>query len=162
MHKDDTSNLTRNEMYEQIVSLLGGRVAEALFIGDISVGASNDIDRASQLARDMVARYGMCEKLGTVSYISDNEVFIGRDFEKTKSYSEKVAGTIDDEVKALIDQAYDHCQRILKDNSSKLEKIVEFLLEHESMSGTQLSQCMEDKPISDASDTVMFDSFKEE
>ena len=160
--KDDTSNLTRNEMYEQIVSLLGGRVAEALFIGDISVGASNDIDRASQLARDMVARYGMCEKLGTVSYISDNEVFIGRDFEKTKSYSEKVAGTIDDEVKALIDQAYDHCQRILKDNSSKLEKIVEFLLEHESMSGTQLSQCMEDKPISDASDTVMFDSFKEE
>lgn len=160
--KDDTSNLTRNEMYEQIVSLLGGRIAEALFIGDISVGASNDIDRASQLARDMVARYGMCEKLGTVSYISDNEVFIGRDFEKTKSYSEKVAGTIDDEVKALIDQAYDHCQRILKDNSSKLEKIVEFLLEHESMSGTQLSQCMEDKPISDASDTVMFDSFKEE
>ena len=76
-------------MYEQIVSLLGGRVAEALFIGDISVGASNDIDRASKLARDMVARYGMCEKLGTVSYLDGGEVFIGRDYQTTKSYSEK-------------------------------------------------------------------------
>ena len=77
--KDDSSNLTRNEMYEQIVSLLGGRVAEALFLGDISVGASNDIDRATKLAKDMVARYGMCEKLGTVSYLDGGEVFIGRD-----------------------------------------------------------------------------------
>ena len=103
--KDDSSNLTRNEMYEQIVSLLGGRVAEALFLGDISVGASNDIDRATKLAKDMVARYGMCEKLGTVSYLDGGEVFIGRDYQTTKSYSEKVAGTIDDEVRALIDKA---------------------------------------------------------
>ena len=102
--KDDSSNLTRNEMYEQIVSLLGGRVAEALFLGDISVGASNDIDRATKLAKDMVARYGMCEKLGTVSYLDGGEVFIGRDYQTTKSYSEKVAGTIDDEVRALIDK----------------------------------------------------------
>ena len=137
-------------------------MAEALFLQDISTGASNDIDRASKLARDMIGRYGMCQSLGSVSYTGGDELFIGRDYQSTKSYSEKVAGTIDDEVKALIDQAYDHCQRILKDNSSKLEKIVEFLLEHESMSGTQLSQCMEVKPISDASDTVMFDSFKEE
>ena len=85
--KDDSSNLTRNEMYEQIVSLLGGRVAEALFLGDISVGASNDIDRATKLAKDMVARYGMCEKLGTVSYLDGGEVFIGRDYQTTKSYS---------------------------------------------------------------------------
>ena len=82
--KDDSSNLTRNEMYEQIVSLLGGRVAEALFLGDISVGASNDIDRATKLAKDMVARYGMCEKLGTVSYLDGGEVFIGRDYQTTK------------------------------------------------------------------------------
>ena len=160
--KGDTSNLTRNEMYEEIVSLLAGRVAEALFIGDISVGASNDIDRASKLARDMVARYGMCEKLGTVSYISDDEIFVGRDFEKTKGYSEKVAGTIDDEVKALIDRAYDHCQQLLRDNSQKLQQVVDFLLEHESMSGTQFAQCMEGKPVEAASDTVMFDSFREE
>ena len=96
--KDDSSNLTRNEMYEQIVGLLGGRVAEALYVGDISVGASNDIDRATKLAKDMVARYGMCEKLGTVSYLDDGEVFIGRDYQNTKSYSEKVAGTIDEEI----------------------------------------------------------------
>ncbi len=160
--KGDTSNLTRNEMYEQIVGLLAGRVAEAMFIGDISVGASNDIDRASALARDMVARYGMCEKLGTVSYISDDEIFVGRDFEKTKSYSEKVAGTIDDEVKALIDKAYAHCQQILTDNTDKLKQVTAFLLENESMSGTQFAQCMEGKPIEDATDTVMFDGFQEE
>ena len=83
--KDDSANLTRNEMYEQIVSLLGGRVAEALFLGDVSVGASNDIDRATKLAKDMVARYGMCEKLGTVSYLDGGEVFIGRDYQTTKA-----------------------------------------------------------------------------
>ncbi len=156
--KDDTSNLTRNEMYEQIVSLLGGRVAEALYIGDISVGASNDIDRVSSLARDMVARYGMCERLGTVSYISDDEIFVGRDFEKTKSYSEKVAGTIDDEVKNLIDKAYRQCEQILTENKDKMEQVVRFLLENESMSGKQFAQCMEGKPIEAASDTVMFES----
>ena len=114
-------------MYEQIVSLLGGRVAEALFLGDISVGASNDIDRTTKLAKDMVARYGMCEKLGTVSYLDGGEVFIGRDYQTTKSYSEKTAASIDDEVKALIDRAYDQCRQILSDNSEKLNRIVEFL-----------------------------------
>ena len=159
--KDDFSNLTRNEMYEQIVSLLGGRVAEALFIGDISVGASNDIDRATKLARDMVARYGMCEKLGTVSYLDDGEVFIGRDYQNTKSYSEKVAGTIDDEVKALIDQAYDHCRKILTDNADKLNAVVEFLLDKESMTGEQFEAIMEGKEAGEASATAMFDSFEE-
>ena len=159
--KDDSSNLTRNEMYEQIVSLLGGRVAEALFIGDISVGASNDIDRATKLARDMVARYGMCEKLGTVSYLDDGEVFIGRDYQNTKSYSEKVAGTIDDEVKALIDQAYDHCRKILTDNADKLNAVVEFLLDKESMTGEQFEAIMEGKEVGEASATAMFDSFEE-
>ena len=85
--KDDSSNMTRNEMYEQIVALLGGRAAEELFLGDISVGASNDIERATKLAKDMVARYGMSEKIGTVSYLDDGEIFIGRDYQSTKSYS---------------------------------------------------------------------------
>ncbi len=159
--KDDSSNLTRNQMYEQIVSLLGGRVAEALFLGDISVSASNDIDRATKLARDMVARYGMCEKLGTVSYLDGGEVFIGRDYQTTKSYSEKVAGTIDDEVKALIDRAYDHCKKLLSDNNEKVQQVVEYLLEHESMTGAQFTACMEGKEISDASDTALLDDFKE-
>ena len=159
--KDDSANLTRNEMYEQIVSLLGGRVAEALFLGDISVGASNDIDRATKLAKDMVARYGMCEKLGTVSYLDDGEVFIGRDYQNTKSYSEKYAGTIDDEVKALIDKAYDHCRQILTDNSDKLHKVVEFLLEKETMTGEQFTAVMEGREVGEASSTAMFDGFEE-
>ena len=159
--KDDSSNLTRNQMYEQIVSLLGGRVAEALFLGDISVGASNDIDRATKLAKDMVARYGMCEKLGTVSYLDGGEVFIGRDYQTTKSYSEKVAATIDDEVKALIDKAYDHCRQILSDNADKLHKVVEFLLEKESMTGEQFEAIMKGEEVAEASSTAMFDGFEE-
>ena len=159
--KDDSSNQTRNEMYEQIVSLLGGRVAEALFLGDISVGASNDIDRATKLAKDMVARYGMCEKLGTVSYLDGGEVFIGRDYQTTKSYSEKVAGTIDDEVRALIDKAYDHCKQILTDNSDKLHKVVDFLLEKETMTGEQFEAIMQGREVGDASSTSMFDGFED-
>ena len=159
--RDDSFNMTRNQMYEQIVSLLGGRVAEALFLGDISVGASNDIDRATKLAKDMVARYGMCEKLGTVSYLDGGEVFIGRDYQTTKSYSEKTAASIDDEVKALIDRAYDHCRQILSDNSDKLNQIVEFLLEKESMSGEQFEAIMEDREVGEISTTAMFDSFAE-
>ena len=158
---DDSSNMTRNEMYEEIVSLLGGRVAEALFIGDISVGASNDIDRATKLAKDMVARYGMCEKLGTVSYLDGGEVFIGRDYQSTKSYSEKVAGTIDEEVKALIDRAYDHCRQILSDNADKLNELVEFLLANESVSGEQFEALMEGRSIENCSQTSLFDSFME-
>jgi len=159
---EESNNLTRNEMYERIVGLLGGRVAEALFLQDISTGASNDIDRASALARDMVARYGMCEKLGTVSYTSGNEVFIGRDYEKTKSYSEKVAGTIDDEVKAIIDKAYDHCAKILQRDALKLRNVVEFLLEHETMSGAQFAQCMAGEEIDTSAEGSLFDAFKNE
>ena len=162
MPKEDTVHMTRNEMYEQIVGLLGGRVAEALFLQDISTGASNDIDRASKLARDMVSRYGMCESLGTVSYNSGGEVFIGRDYQSTKSYSEKVAGTIDDEVKTLIDKAYDHCAEILKRDEEKLMQVVEFLMEHETMSGSQFAACMEGKPMEEEqSETILFEGFEE-
>ena len=160
--KEDTVHMTRNEMYEHIVSLLGGRVAEALFIGDISTGASNDIDRASKMARDMVARYGMCENLGTVSYLDDGEVFIGRDYQSTKSYSEKVAGTIDDEVKSLIDRAYRHCEQILKDNQERFDAVVSYLLENETMSGTQFVACMEGRPIEEQSETSLFENLSEE
>ena len=147
-------------MYERIVGLLGGRVAEALFLQDISTGASNDIDRASALARDMVSRYGMCEKLGTVSYAGGTEVFIGRDYEKTKSYSEKVAGTIDDEVKAIIDKAYAQCAEILQRDAEKMKRVVAFLLEHETMSGRQFSACMAGEPISDMEQNSIFDAYR--
>ena len=153
--------MTRNEMYEEIVSLLGGRVAEDLFVGDISVGASNDIDRATKLAKDMVARYGMCEKLGTVSYLSGGEVFIGRDYQTTKSYSESVATTIDEEVKLLIDKAYAHCKQLLEDNAQKLHEVVDLLLEMESLTGEQFEACMEGKQITSGSTTSLFDGFEE-
>ncbi len=157
--RDDSSNMTRNQMYEEIVTLLGGRVAEELFVGDITVGASNDIDRATKLAKDMVARYGMCERLGAVSYLDGDEVFIGRDYQTTKSYSEKVAGTIDDEVKNLIDRAYDQCRQILRDNQAKLNEVVEFLLANESMTGEQFAACMEGRAIESASTTSLLDGF---
>ena len=157
--KEDSSNLTRNEMYEQIVGLLGGRVAEDVFLGDISVGASNDIDRATKLAKDMVARYGMCERLGTVSYLDGGEVFIGRDYQTTKSYSEKVAGAIDEEVKSLIDRAYDHCRKILTDHADKLQQLSDYLLANESISGEQFARLMEGKELGEATQTVLFDGF---
>ena len=129
---------------------------------DISTGASCDIDRATKLARDMVARYGMCENLGAVSYTSGEEIFIGRDYGKTTSYSEKVAGTIDDEVKAIIDRAYDQCAQILRKDEEKFNRVVEFLLEHETMTGGQFADCMEDRDIREAGPTSMFDQFAEE
>ena len=159
--KDDSSNLTRNEMYEQIVGLLGGRVAEALYVGDISVGASNDIERATKLAKDMVARYGMCEKLGTVSYLDDGEVFIGRDYQNTKSYSEKVAGTIDEEVKILIDRAYEDCKAILTQDGEKLHQVVDYLMANETMSGAQFADLMEGRQISETSTTSLTDGYEE-
>jgi len=160
--REDSNHMTRNEMYESIVGLLGGRVAEALFLQDISTGASNDIDRASKLARDMVSRYGMCEALGTVSYTGGDELFIGRDYQSTKSYSEKIAGTIDDEVKALMDKAYDHCRNILTQNAEKLQQVSQFLLEHETMSGQQFADCMEGKQIRNSTETSLLDAFREE
>ena len=158
---NDSSNPTRNEMYEQIVSLLGGRVAEEAFLGDISVGASQDIERATKLAKDMVARYGMCERLGAVCYLDGGEVFIGRDYQTTKSYSEKYAASIDDEVKNLIDKAYAHCRQILTADAEKLHTITDYLLEHESMTGEQFAACMEGREIGEASETSMFDGFGE-
>ena len=157
---EDSNHLTRNEMYERIVGLLGGRAAEDLFLQDISTGASNDIDRASKLARDMVARYGMCEKLGTVSYTGGDELFIGRDYQSTKSYSEKVAGTIDDEVKEIIDKAYAQCHQILQRDADKLNRVVDFLLEHETMSGAQFAQCMSGEDIQEATETALLDAYK--
>jgi len=99
----------------------------------------------------------MCEKLGTVSYLGGGEVFIGRDYQTTKSYSEKVAGTIDDEVKVLIDKAYAQCAEILKQDQEKLMQVVEFLMKHETMSGKQFEACMEGREITeDSSETVFF------
>ena len=145
--RDDRSFASRNEMYETVVSLLGGRVAEQLKLQDISTGASNDIERATGIARDMVSRFGMSAAIGPVSYASGGEVFIGRDYEKTKAYSEKIAGAIDDEVHDLIEKAYDQCTALLSADSEKLDAVAAWLLEHNSMSGEQFSALMEGREI---------------
>ena len=144
---EDSNFMTRNEMYEHIVELLGGRAAEEIIFRDISTGASNDIDRATQTARDMVARYGMSKGIGTISYHSEDEVFIGGSYGKTKSYSEQVAGQIDDEVKAVIDSAYARAIELLTENRDKLESVAEFLLTNENMTGDQFRSVMEPTEI---------------
>ena len=154
---EETSHMTRNEMYEEIVAGLGGRVAEALFCQDISAGASQDIQHITQVARDMVAKYGMSERIGPIAYGSDEEIFIGRDYEKTKSYSEQVAGLLDGEVKEIVDRAYRHCEKILQDDREKLFRVVEYLLAHETMSGAQFKACMEGREIDGEDPGSLFD-----
>ena len=140
---EESSHMSRNEMFEHIVELLGGRAAEEIVFQDITTGASNDIERASKTARDMVARYGMSKTIGTVSYHSEDEVFIGGSYGKTKSYSEKVAGIIDDEVKAGIGSAYEKALELLNENRQKLDAVAEFLLKNESMTGEEFRAVME-------------------
>ena len=144
---DDTSYLSRNEMYETIVSFLGGRVAEQLKLDDISTGASNDIQRATGIARDMVSRYGMSSRLGPVSYASDDEVFIGRSYEKTKSYSERIAGDIDDEIHSILQKAYDQCAALLRAHDAELCRVADFLMAHGTMSRVQFEAAMQARPI---------------
>ena len=160
--QEDRWYSTRQEMVEDIVSFLGGRIAEKLRLNDISTGASNDIERATAIAREMVTRYGMSERIGTVSYSDGNEIFVGRDYEKTKSYSERTAGDIDAEVKAIMDEAYARCTAILTEHGDKLDEVAAFLLEHEHMSHNQFIACMEGREIPDAGNESLFDNFTEE
>ncbi|MBQ6430891.1 MAG: ATP-dependent zinc metalloprotease FtsH [Oscillospiraceae bacterium] len=145
--EEDTDHLTRNEMREQIIGLLGGRVAEHLVFDDISTGASNDLQRASRLARDMIAKYGMSDRIGTVSYDNGDEIFVGRDYERTKAYSEHTAGEIDVEMKRVIDEAYEKCETILTEHRDKLDEIAAFLLENDTMSRRQFEACMNGEMI---------------
>ena len=132
--EQDRSYLSKRYMEDQIVALLGGRVAEKLVLGDVSTGASNDIQRATQIAHRMVAAYGMSEKIGTVCFDSGrDEVFIGRTMAQSRSYSEHVAAQIDEEVRAVISNAYNRCEAILKENRQPLEEVAQFLLANETM-----------------------------
>ena len=135
---EDKSFMSKTEMLEQIVSLLGGRVAEQLILNDISTGASNDIERATQIARSMVMKYGMSDRIGTIMLGSNQEeVFLGRDFSHGKEYSEETAGIIDEEVKAILDNAYKSAETILKDNIDKLHAVAGVLLEKEKIDGEE-------------------------
>ena len=135
---EDKSFMSKTEMEENIVSLLGGRVAEAIILNDISTGASNDIERASQIARNMVTKYGMSEKVGTVMFGGgEGEVFLGRDFAQTKDYSEETAALIDEEVKRIVQTAYEKAVKILTEHVDKLHAVAGVLMEKEKIEGEE-------------------------
>lgn len=145
---EDKSYASKLEMKEHIVSLLGGRVAEQLVLDDISTGASNDIERATKIARNMVTRYGMSEKLGPVTYgANQEEVFLGRDFNSQKNYSEETAALIDEEVKSIITEAYYKAEKILKENIDKLHETAKVLIEKEKINSEEFDAIFEGKTI---------------
>lgn len=138
---EDKNFMSKTEMEENIVSLLGGRVAEALILNDVSTGASNDIERATKIARSMVTKYGMSERIGTLMLGSDqSEVFLGRDFAQSKEYSEETAGIIDEETKAIIDKGYNRAKQILTDHIDKLHAVAAVLLEKEKIEADEFER----------------------
>ena len=148
--KEDQSYMSRGMMENEILTLLGGRVAEAIILGDISTGASNDIQRASQLARSMVTKYGMSDKLGPILYgseTSSDEVFLGRDFNQTKNYSEETASLIDTEVKEIVMKAYRDCEQVLRDNIDRLHFIASYLMKNEIMEEEQFVRAMTEPDV---------------
>ena len=142
---EDKSFMSKTEMEENIVSLLGGRVAEELILNDISTGASNDIERASQIARNMVTKYGMSDRVGAIMFGGgQGEIFLGRDFAQTKDYSEETAGIIDEEVKKIIDYAYNRARNILSEHADKLHAVAGVLMEKEKIEGEEFDRIFEE------------------
>lgn len=164
---DEISFMTKKKMEASIISLLGGRVAESLVLDDISTGASNDIERATKIARAMVTHYGMSEKLGTINYdSSENEVFIGRDLGRSRDYSERTAAEIDDEVTRIISEAYDKCKELLSENLDKLLALSDALLEKETIYSKDFEKIFNgeelDQESIDISDSINEEDLSEE
>ncbi len=148
--RPDTNDMhvSRNQMRESIVMLLGGRVAEEIFLDDICTGASNDIERATKTARNMVTRYGFSEKLGTVAYGSDSdEVFLGKDYGHVQNYSQSIAAQIDDEVRDIIEKAYADCREILTANANKMHLLADYLLKYEKIDNDKFERLMRGENI---------------
>ena len=161
---EDTAYTSKSKLRDDMVGLLGGRVAEALILGDISTGAKNDIDRTTSIAKKMVMEYGMTDALGPISFGKDDgEVFMGRDFGRTRDFSEEVASKIDREIKALIDEAYERTETILKENIDKLHDVAKALLEREKLTAEEFNAIMEGKTLAEFdAEKVVVDSPKEE
>ena len=146
----DRSFRTKTQMEEEIIVLLGGRVAEKIVLDEISTGASNDIERATDLARSMITRYGFSEKLGPIVYGHDNsEVFLGRDYSQGRNYSENVAAEIDGEIRELIDTSYENAKQILLNHRDQLDKVAHYLMEHEKIDGEDFYKLMNGEPLDD-------------
>ena len=140
---EDKSYRIKSDMLDDIVVLLGGRVAEALVLGDISTGASNDIERATNIARDMVTRYGMSSELGPVCYSSGNhEVFLGRDYSSTQNYSDDVASLIDKEITRIVNGGYERCEAILNEHMDKLHTLADYLIANEKIDADDFVKLM--------------------
>ena len=147
---EDTAYTSKSKLRDDMVGLLGGRVAEALILGDISTGAKNDIDRTTSIAKKMVMEYGMTDALGPISFGKDDgEVFMGRDFGRARDFSEEVASKIDREIKALIDEAYERTETILKENIDKLHDVAKALLEREKLTAEEFNAIMEGKTLAE-------------
>ncbi|KEZ87667.1 cell division protein FtsH [Clostridium sulfidigenes] len=161
---EDTAYTSKSKLRDDMVGLLGGRVAEALILGDISTGAKNDIDRTTSIAKKMVMEYGMTDALGPISFGKDDgEVFMGRDFGRTRDFSEEVASKIDREIKALIDEAYERTETILKENIDKLHDVAKALLEREKLTAEEFNAIMEGKTLAEFdAEKVVVDSPKAE
>ncbi len=141
---EDKNYISKNDILDELVVLLGGRVAEALVLGDISSGASNDIQRATELVRNMVTRYGMSDKLGPINFgSSNNEVFLGKDYSQTRNYSESIAALIDQEMDEIIRNAYSRTEKILSDHIDKLELIAQVLMKKEKIDGKDFKDLMD-------------------
>lgn len=150
--KEDRYYATKSELLDQLKTLLGGRVAEALVLGEISTGAQNDLERATELVRKMVTEYGMSEVLGPITFGRRQEqVFLGRDIARDRNYSEEVAYAIDKEVRRIIEDAYAKTEEMLKTNMDKLHLIAEALLERETLEGEELEQLLKEGKITDKS-----------
>ena len=140
----DKSYISKNEMLEDIIMMLAGRAAEKIVFNDINTGASNDLERATQTARKMVMQYGMSDKLGYVTFTAeDHEVFLGRDFSQGRNYSESVAAVIDEEIKRIIDECYNRCEKLLNDNRDKLDNVANALVEHEKLDAAEFEEVFE-------------------
>ena len=140
--KDDINYQTKNDMLGDIVTLLGGRVAEEKVLDDISTGASNDLERATSIARSMVTKYGFSDKLGPVVYGSQNEVFLGRDFTQSRNYSEQIATDIDVEIRKIVEDCYDRCSSILDEHMDQLHTVAGMLMEKEKIDGDEFTAIM--------------------
>ena len=146
----DRSFRTKTQMEEEVIVLLGGRVAEKIVLDEISTGASNDIERATDLARSMITRYGFSEKLGPIVYGHDNsEVFLGRDYSQGRNYSENIAAEIDGEIRELIDTSYENAKQILLSHRDQLDKVAHYLMEHEKIDGEDFYKLMNGEPLDD-------------
>ncbi len=145
--KEDKWYSSKKQMLDTLVVLLAGRVAEKLTLDDISSGASNDIERATAIARDMVTTYGMSEEIGPINYGSSQEVFLGKDFGHARNYSEEIAGLIDREMKKIIDGAYEHCETLLSEHMDELERVAQALLKKEKLSGEEFEKVFLGEPI---------------